>query len=115
MQNVKPGDVLLYKTAIRENGRLSHYYACEVVGSISGGQPLALSGEPITGVRAIYRRENVTLALPPRRILLARHENEPDEQLLLSRELEQIFGPGALITGVPCHCESACSMLKKRL
>ena len=114
MQDVKPGDVLLYAVAVRENRKVAHYYAGEVVGSISGGCPLNLSGEPITAVRAIYRRNSGELPSPPGRNLLARDEDDPGEKLRLSEELERIYGPGELVTSVSCCCESTCGMPKKR-
>jgi len=116
MQDVKPGDVLLYTVAVREKGMLAHYYGCEVVGSVSGGRPLNVSGEPVTGVRAIYRRNGVTTSVPGQgRVLIARHETAPDEKPGLSRELGAVFGPGELVTGLACQCGAACGILKKRL
>jgi hypothetical protein len=115
MQDVMPGDVLLYAVTVREKGVQADFYGCEVVGSIPGGRPLNADGEPVTGVRAIYRRNRVVSAIPPGRILVARQGNDPDEKSQLSRELERIYGPGELVTSLSCQCESACSMLKKRL
>jgi hypothetical protein len=115
LRDLKPGDVLLYPVSVREKGELRHYYGCEILDRISDGRPLGLSGEPITGVRAIYQRNNVTLASSPERILLARRENDPDEKSELFRELGRIFGPGELVTGISCQCEAACSVRIKRL
>lgn len=115
MIEVKPGDVLLYAVAIRVKGALAHYYACEIAGSVSDGKTLTLSNEPVTGVRAVYRREKGSPEVLPRRILLARHENDPGEKQRLSEELERIYGPGELVTGIACQCAGACSILKKRL
>jgi hypothetical protein len=119
MRDLKRGDVLLYAVAQREKGELRHYCGCEVVGGIGDGQPVGLSGEPITGVRAIYRaiylRNDVLQQLQPGRILLARSADDPDEKARLSRELSRIFGPGELVNGVSCHCEATCCMPKKLL
>jgi hypothetical protein len=115
MRDIRPGDILLYAVTVRENGERVRYYGCEVVDSISGGRPLNLYGEPVTGVRAIYLRESATPAAVQGRVLLTRHEDYPDEKRLLQRALDRIYGPGELITGISCGCESACSILKKRL
>lgn len=113
MRDLKPGDVLLYPVSVREKGELRHYYCCEVVGGIDDGRPVSLTGEPITGVRAIYQRNDVTLASPPGRILLARHENDPDEKPELSRDLGSVFGPGELVTGISCQCGATCGIPKR--
>jgi hypothetical protein len=116
MQDLKLGDVLLYKVAVREKGTLTHYYGCDVVSSLSGGRPLNVSGEPVTGVRAIYRRNATASSSSGQgRVLLARHENESEEKPWLSRELGKLFGPGELVTGLACQCEAACGILKKCL
>lgn len=115
MRDLKPGDVLLYPVSVRDKGELRHYYGCEILVGISSGRLLGSSGEPITGVRAIYQRNDATLASPPGRTLLARHEDDPDEKQKLFRELAGIFGPGELVTAISCQCEAACSILKKRL
>jgi hypothetical protein len=115
MQDVKPGDVLLYTVAVREKGTLTRYYGCEVVGSVSGGRPLDSSGDPVTGVRAIYRRNGAASVPGQGWVLIARHENTPDEKPWLSRELGALFGPGELVTGLGCQCGASCGILKKRL
>jgi hypothetical protein len=115
MQSVKPGDILLYAAAVREKGTLAQYYGCEVVGSVSGGRPFNVYGEPITGVKAIYRRNGAASSPGQSRVLLARHESDQGEKPELILELERLFGPGELVTGFSCQCEAACGILKKRL
>ena len=115
MLNVRPGDILIYAVAAREKGTIVHYYGCEAIGSISGDLAFNHSGEPITGVVAIYRRKNTAPAVEPGCTLLARPEDDPDVNPRLSRRLEELYGPGELITGFSCQCEAACGMLKKRL
>jgi|AGTN01.2.fsa_nt_gi hypothetical protein len=116
MQDVRPGDVLLYPVSVREKATLTQYYGCEVIGSVSSGRPISLSGTPINGVRAIYRRSSTTgYHGGQERVLLARHEDATDENDRLSRELEAIYGSGELITGISCQCGAACGVPKKLL
>lgn len=112
---MKAGDVVLYAVRAREKGEQAYYYGCEVVGGVSNGLPFNTSGEPITGVRAIYRRNGVAAADGPGRRLLERDRNNPGEKLRLQTELSKIYGPGELVTGSSCQGECACSLVRKRL
>jgi hypothetical protein len=112
MEHMRHGDIVIYRVAVREKGTVAHYYGCEAVGSISAGKTLNMSGDPVTGVMAVYRRKDVATKVGPGRILLAKCENGPDEMNHLSRDLEKIYGPGDLVTGFSCQCETACALRK---
>ncbi len=109
VNDVRPGDVVLYAVRIREQGSQASYYGCEVVDHVEDGIPLNASGSPFTSVKAVYYRNGTPPGATQKgRILLARVKNDPEERLRLQAELSSLYGPGELITGIQCPGKSAC-------
>jgi hypothetical protein len=116
--DVKAGDVVLCAAGARAKGVKKRYYACEIVAEAPDGIPLSHSGQPITGVRAIYRTSSARGDAPKsaltERALIERGPEGPGEEARLRVELARIFGPGELISGFSCRGGQACCLLASR-
>lgn len=111
VNDVRPGDIVLYAVRIREKGSQVYYYGCEVVDRVANSVPLDASGIPFTSVKAVYYRNGPPSAMPQqRRVLLERVKDDPGEKLWLQAELSKRFGPGELVTGFQCPGKSACTL-----